>query len=69
MSSTKSYSQVARRQTSPLMYFLMLVSLIFIGILIFAYIVTKRTNPIYVDERGNPVNSQSAQQGSGSHHP
>ena len=69
MSSRKSYSPVTRRQTSPLMYFLVLVSVIFIGILIFAYTVTKRTNPIYVDEHGNPVNSQSAQQGSSSHHP
>ncbi len=33
-----------------------LMSAMFIGILVFAYVVTKRTNPIYVDEHGRPLN-------------
>jgi len=70
MSGTKLNPAIRHKQTSPLMYFLVLVSMIFIGILIFAYTVTKRTHPIYVDEHGNPVNAQSSQQGAGGgHHP
>jgi hypothetical protein len=69
MSAVKPPNPKRRKQTSALMYFLVFVSLLFIGILIFAYTVTKRTNPIYVDERGNPVNSQSSSGSSGGHHP
>ena len=46
------------KQTSPLLYFLGLTMLIFIGILIFVYAVTKRTHPIYLDEHGRPVNAE-----------
>jgi len=49
-----------RKQGSPLVYFLGVVMAIFIGILIFAYIVTKRTHPIFLDERGHPTNAQPA---------
>jgi hypothetical protein len=45
------------RQGSPLLYFLVFMSVIFIGILIFAYVVTKRTHPVYLDEHGKPVTS------------
>jgi len=45
------------KQGSPLLYFLGFVMLVFIGILVFAYIVTKRTHPVYLDEHGNPVNA------------
>lgn len=38
--------------------------LVFIGILIFAYVVTKRTHPIYLDEHGRPVNAEPASQSS-----
>jgi hypothetical protein len=40
------------------LYFLGLTMLIFIGILIFVYAVTKRTHPIYLDEHGRPVNAE-----------
>jgi hypothetical protein len=50
-----------RKQGSPLLYFLGVVMAIFIGILIFAYIVTKRTHPVFLDEHGNPTNAQPAQ--------
>lgn len=44
------------------MYFLVCVSVIFIGILIFAYLATRRAHPIYLDEHGKPVNSEPAHQ-------
>ena len=59
MSDTTIQPALRHKQTSPLMYVLALVGCIFIGILIFAYAVTKRTNPIYVDEHGKPVNAES----------
>ena len=48
------------KQGSPLLYFLVFVSAIFIGILIFAYAVTKHAHPIYLDQNGRPVNSAPA---------
>jgi len=48
------------RKQAPLTYFLWLVFALFIGILIFVYVVTKRTNPILLDEHGNPTASSSA---------
>ena len=65
MSGTSTTKAARPRQGSPLAYFLMFVSCIFIGILIFAYMVTKRTHPIYVDEHGNPVNAERADHHSG----
>ena len=59
MSDMTLQPTIRRKQTSPLMYVLVLMSLMFIGILIFCYAVTKRTHPIYVDERGNPVNAEA----------
>ena len=52
------------KQGSPLLYFLGFVMLVFIGILVFAYVVTKRSNPVYLDEHGKPVNSAPADQNS-----
>lgn len=46
------------KQGSPLFYFLAFVFVLFVGILIFAYAVTRRTHPIYVDEHGQPTNQQ-----------
>ncbi len=57
MTDQNSLTLPRRKQTSALMYVLIFASLLFIGILIFTYTVTKKTNPIYVDEHGNPVNS------------
>jgi hypothetical protein len=47
--------RASRKQGSPLLYFLIFISALFIGILIFCYIVTKRTNPVFLDEHGKPV--------------
>jgi hypothetical protein len=42
------------RRSPFLIFFLAFVSAIFIGILIFVYIVTKQTNPIMLDDKGRP---------------
>jgi hypothetical protein len=48
-----------RKQRSPLLYFLGFVFCLFIGILIFAYMVTKKAHPVYTDQQGNPTNAAS----------
>jgi hypothetical protein len=48
------------RRPAPLAYILGVVFVLFIGILIFCYVVTKRTNPVFLDEHGKPVASGSA---------
>lgn len=69
MSGTNT-APIKRKQTSPLMYVLVAVFFLFIGILIFVYQVTSKTHPVYVDEHGNPTNTQTGQQTSGGgHHP
>lgn len=68
MSGTEA--RVNRNPRSPLMYVLAGVFLLFIGILVFVYRVTSKTHPVYVDEHGNPTNTQTGQQTSGGgHHP
>lgn len=54
-------TRAAQRRAAPLAYFLGFVFVLFIGILIFCYVVTKRTNPVFLDQQGKPVveNSQS----------
>ena len=48
------------KKQAPLTYFLGFVFVLFIGILIFCYVVTKRTNPVFLDEHGKPATSSSA---------
>lgn len=36
-------------------YFLVLVMALFIGILIFVWVATKRANPVLLDEHGRPL--------------
>jgi hypothetical protein len=48
------------RKPAPLTYFLAVVFVLFIGILVFCYAVTKRTPLIYLDEHGKPVATGSA---------
>jgi hypothetical protein len=57
-------SNQPRRKPAPLAYFLGFVFVLFIGILVFCYAVTRRTNPVFLDEHGKPVSSGSDQ----SHH-
>jgi len=42
------------KKSPVLVIFLMFTSAIFIGILIFAYIVAKRANPVMLDDQGHP---------------
>ncbi|MGA2001899.1 MAG: hypothetical protein ABSG70_00875 [Terriglobales bacterium] len=60
MSTLAMQANPASKKQAPLTYFLGVVFVLFIGILIFCYIVTKRTNPIFLDEHGKPVSSSSA---------
>ena len=50
---------LARQQGKILTFLLGLVFMIFIGILVMAYVVSKRANPIMLDETGKPLNSQT----------
>jgi hypothetical protein len=61
--STLAIPANVNRKAAPLVYFLGLVFVLFIGILIFVYIVTKRTNPIMLDEHGKPATSGSSHAG------
>jgi hypothetical protein len=50
---------LSQQQGRILTFVLGLVVVIFIGILVTAYIVAKRANPIILDETGKPVNAQT----------
>lgn len=56
---TRIVSYLARQQGKILTFLLGLVVVIFIGILVTAYIIAKRANPIILDETGKPVNAQT----------
>ena len=49
-----------RKKPAFLAYFLGIVFMMFIGILIFVYVVTKHTNPAMLDQNGKPVASEPA---------
>ncbi len=49
------------RKRAPLLYFLGFVSAVFIGILIWVYVVTKHANPIFLDAQGKPTNAEPQQ--------
>jgi len=49
-----------RKQGTPLLYLLGFVMALFIGILLFAYTVTKQANPVFLDEHGQPTNASHA---------
>ncbi len=55
----KATSFMSDKQGTILKLFLGLVVAIFIGILITVYFVSKRSSPVFLDENGKPVNSQS----------
>ena len=50
----------ANKKPAFLTYFLGFVFALFISILIFIYVVTKRTNPVMLDQTGKPVSSEPA---------
>ncbi len=49
----------ANHRPAPLTYFLGFIFALFIGILIFCYVITKRTPLIYLDEHGKPVSAEA----------
>lgn len=49
-----------KKKQAPLTYFLWFVFVLFISILIVCYVITKRTNPVFLDEHGKPVASSPA---------
>ena len=57
MSTLAIATDSPRKKTAPLTYFLGVVFVLFIGILAFCYAVTKRANPVFLDEHGKAVNS------------
>lgn len=50
---------LAEKQGVILRLFLAFIFVLFIGILVMTYFVSKRANPILLDERGRPVNAES----------
>jgi len=46
-----------KKPVPPLIPFLVFVSVVFIGILIFAYVETKKANPQMLDEHGHIVHT------------
>ncbi|MGA3090505.1 MAG: hypothetical protein ABSD75_17980 [Terriglobales bacterium] len=57
MSTLAIATDSPQKRVAPLAYFLWAVFVLFIGILIFCYVVTKRTNPVFLDEHGRVVTS------------
>ncbi len=47
------------KASPPLLYLLGFVFVLFIGILVFCYVVTKRANPVFLDGQGRPVTETS----------
>lgn len=54
---------LSEKQGAILMLTLSLVTLLFIGILVTAYIVAKRANPVILDESGKPVGARLTETG------
>ena len=57
--SKRFVNYISQKQGTILVAMLGLIFALFIGILVTAYIVTKRANPVILDESGRPLNSQS----------
>ena len=59
MSTMAIGSHRPSKKPAPLTYFLGVIFVLFIGILVFCYAVTKRTNPVFLDEHGKPAAASS----------
>jgi hypothetical protein len=55
MSTLAMTTNLPIKKQAPLTYFLGFVFALFIGILIICYVITKRTNPVFLDEHGKPA--------------
>jgi len=54
-----AHRPTARKQPAPLLYFLGFVFMLFIGILVVCYVITRRTNPVFLDQHGKPATASS----------
>jgi hypothetical protein len=59
MSTMSITSNRSGKKLAPLTYFLGFIFVLFIGILVFCYAVTRRTTLIYLDEHGKRVAASS----------
>jgi len=57
--STPVEPVVKRSPVTPLSIVLAIVFVTFCGILVFAYVATKRINPVMLDQQGHPLDAQS----------
>ena len=55
MSTARHTGTLNRRFPHFFTVVLSLIFVLFVGILIFVYVVTKRTNPVILDQHGKPV--------------
>jgi hypothetical protein len=53
------FNYLSQKQGTILIAVLGLVFALFIGIMVTAYLVAKRANPVILDESGKPINSPS----------
>jgi len=59
MSTIAMTSNTPTKKPAPLAFLLAFIFALFIGILVFCYVVTKRANPIFTDEHGKPITEHS----------
>ena len=52
----KFVDYLSRKQGTILKFALSLIFLLFIGILVAVYFISKKANPILLDEKGKPIN-------------
>lgn len=58
----KIASYFGQRQVAILRYLLGAICVLFIGILIVVYLVAKQANPVFLDEKGKPIQTQGQTQ-------
>ncbi len=56
----KSIHRPPKNGHPVLLYVLPLVMVLFIGILIVVYVISKQANPIILDEKGKPINVETS---------
>lgn len=56
----ESIHPVAKKRPPVLLYVLPLVMVLFLGILVLVYFISKKANPIILDEKGKPVQAETS---------
>ena len=59
-SDTIAVDSTPKKPPAPLTYLLAAIFVVFCGILICAYVATKRANPVMLDSHGKPLQSQGS---------